>query len=51
MPLNEEAEAQRATQVSYTFGIVSPVLSRTRPTCSSVICGCGQRSHLVTAAL
>lgn len=26
MPLNEEAEAQRATQVSYTFGIVSPGL-------------------------
>ena len=26
MPLNEEAEAQRATQVSQTFGIVSPGL-------------------------
>ena len=26
MPLNEEAEAQRATQVSHTFGIVSPGL-------------------------
>ena len=42
MPLNEEAEAQRATQVNNTFGIISPGLSRTLPTCSFAICGSGR---------
>jgi len=51
LPLNEETETQRATQVNNNFGHVSPASYRTPRTCYSVNCGCGQRWHLVIAAL
>ena len=51
IPLNEVAEAQRATQVSSNFGQVSPGLVQNTTICSSAICGCGLHWQLVTAAL
>jgi len=52
LPLNEEAETQRATPRSATTSAMSPRASyRTPRTCCSVIYGCGHRWHLVIAAL
>jgi hypothetical protein len=43
LPLNEEAETQRATQVNNNFGQISPELVQNTRTCCSVSCGCGRR--------
>jgi 4-carboxymuconolactone decarboxylase len=50
LPLNEEAEQQRATQVSASFGVTAPGSWRTRPTYCSVTFGFARHSRLATAA-
>ena len=51
LPLNEEAERQRATQVSANFGATSPGSCRIRPIFCSVISGFAPLSRLVIGAL
>src|SRR5580700_7565609 len=51
LPLNEEAEAQRATQVGNNFGQVSPGPCRTPRTYCSASYGRGPHWHLATAVL
>jgi 4-carboxymuconolactone decarboxylase len=50
LPLNEEAETQRVTQVNKNFGRFRRDSCKIQRTCSSVTCGFGQRWHLATVA-
>jgi hypothetical protein len=51
LPLNEEAESQRASQVSSNFRQVSPGLVQNTPIFSSASFGCGLRWLPGTAVL